>query len=176
MIPGWLSDLLGFRAAVDASNVEYPSRRLLRFLGASVFDNETLGTTDVTVGAPSIYWVSVEAPHVAADRFAPVLQGVPPLSTEAPSQWVVVRPFIATYFSFMCGFTPLATDTLVATIRKNGVDSAMVLSIPAGSPQGTIVADTAHSVSFARGDKVSLKLRQSGTAVQAAWHGLFQLG
>jgi hypothetical protein len=51
LIPGWLADLLGVRAAVDAANVEYPQRRLWRFIGGvTIADNPALGTTDISAG------------------------------------------------------------------------------------------------------------------------------
>jgi hypothetical protein len=76
----------------------------------------------------------------------------------------------------MCGFDPLTTNTVTVTLRKNGADTAMTLTIPAGSVRGAIVADAAHTASFAVGDKISVKLRQSGAAVQSSWFGLFQVG
>ena len=45
----WLADLLGYQKVLDSGNVEYPQRQKLRFLGATIADNPTLGTTDVTL-------------------------------------------------------------------------------------------------------------------------------
>jgi len=51
LVPGWLADLLGVRAAVDGANVEYPQRRLWRFIGGvTIADNPILGTTDISAG------------------------------------------------------------------------------------------------------------------------------
>src|SRR5687767_14943240 len=49
----WLEDLLGYKAIIDTStgsDVEKPQREKLRFIGAVVADNNSLGTTDVTIG------------------------------------------------------------------------------------------------------------------------------
>jgi hypothetical protein len=42
------------------------------------------------------------------------------------------------------------------TIRKNGVDTSITLTIPAGSSIGTY-SDTTNSVSFSAGDLISVK-------------------
>lgn len=176
-ISGWLFDLLGIRAITDSLGTVFPQRQTLRFLGATVADNSVLGSTDVTIAAVSYHWIAGEAPHAAADRYVPVSNDITAMATtEAVGQYIVTRAFTASYFAFMCGFAALATDTVTATVRKNGVDTALTFVIPAGSAQGVIVADSAHSVTFARGDKVSIKLRQSGAATQAAWNGIFQIG
>lgn len=47
--------------------------------------------------------------------------------------------------------------TLVATVRKNGVDTTVTVTVAAGAAAGT-VTDLTHSVAFAAGDLLSLKL------------------
>lgn len=53
----WLEDLLGYKAVIDTStgvDVEKPQRAKMRFLGCTVADNPSLGTTDVTPGLATI--------------------------------------------------------------------------------------------------------------------------
>jgi hypothetical protein len=61
--------------------------------------------------------------------------------------------------------TQSATGSLVFTLRKNGVDTAIVLTIAAGSVAGTYSAT--GSVAFAQGDLISLKVRNNATATSA---------
>jgi hypothetical protein len=53
----------------------------------------------------------------------------------------------------------LGTDSLTFTLRKNGVDTALVAVLAAGATQ--VIA--AGSVSVVAGDRISIKLVQSGT-------------
>ena len=61
-----------------------------------------------------------------------------------------------------------AGGSLVATLRKNQVDTALTVTVNAGAGTYTTVADTTHSVSFAAGDRICLKMvNNAGTAVSA---------
>ncbi len=171
---GWLFDLLGIRAITDSLASVLPQRQTLRFIGALVADNITLGSTDVTISR-RYQWGLVAAPAVNAVRYPSILTNLAN-ATEPSSQFVVEQPFTANYLSFMCGANALATDTVVVTLRKNAADTALTFTIPAGTAVGTIISDSAHSVDFARGDKISLKVLQSGTTAQASWAGIFQVG
>jgi hypothetical protein len=174
---GWLFDVLGVKDIFDALNNAYPRRQQMRFLGnASLADNPTLGATDITIGSGQMYrWSAVSAPAAAGARFPVVIDGSAPSSTEAAGQLVVTAPLTAGYFSFVCGNTALSVDSVVCTVRKNGVDTALTFTIPASTAPGTVISDSAHTVTFARGDKVSVKMVQSGINPQTNWFGLFQL-
>jgi len=175
LVPGWLADLLGFRAVLDTDGAEYPQRRLLRAVGATVEDNQVLGSTDIVLFPATLRWAAVSAPATTSVRYVAVIdQG--PTANEVASQFVVSQDCSARYFSFICGGSALASNSVTATVRKNGADTSMVIIIPAGTAPGTVVADASHTVSFARGDRVSIKLVQSGTTTQSVWFGLFQLG
>jgi hypothetical protein len=69
-------------------------------------------------------------------------------------------PYDVTFKNFFCffgvGAGQSATGSLVLTIRKNGVDTAITLTIPAGSSIGTF-SDTTNSESFVAGDLISVK-------------------
>ena len=69
-------------------------------------------------------------------------------------------PYAVTFKNFFCffgvGASQPASGSLVLTIRKNGVDTAITITIPAGTSSGTF-SDTTNSVSFAAGDLISVK-------------------
>ncbi len=170
-----LDALLG-QVAVAGQPIEL--RGTLNFdRGFTVVDDPDMNTIRVSaLGAGGLQWVAPSAPAIAADRFPAVSDATAPSATESLGQYVAVSDFTATFFSFMCGGSALASDTVLATLRKNGVDTAIQFTIPAGTTPGTVISDALHSVSFARGDKISVRLHQSSTTAQASWAGLFQIG
>jgi len=62
--------------------------------------------------------------------------------------------------------TQSATGSLVITVRKNGVDTALVITIPAGSVANTF-SNTTNSISFSAGDFSSVKVQNNATATSA---------
>jgi hypothetical protein len=78
----------------------------------------------------------------------------------AENQRQIPVPYAVTFKNFFCffgvGASQPATGSLVLTIRKNGVDTAITITIPAGSSIGTY-SDTTNSESFAAGDLISVK-------------------
>ena len=81
-------------------------------------------------------------------------------SVAAENQRQIPVPYNVTFKNFFCffgvGAGQPATGSLVLTIRKNGVDTSITLTIPAGSSIGTY-SDTTNSVSFSAGDLISVK-------------------
>ena len=78
----------------------------------------------------------------------------------AENQRQIIVPYAVTFKNFFCffgvGASQPATGSLVLTIRKNGVDTAITITIPAGTSSGTF-SDTTNSESFAAGDLISVK-------------------
>jgi hypothetical protein len=69
--------------------------------------------------------------------------------------------------------TQPATGSQVFTVRKNGVDTALAITISAGSvPTTTPYSNTANSVTFAAGDKLSIRRVNNATATGGAVNGL----
>ncbi len=69
--------------------------------------------------------------------------------------------------------TQPATGSQVFTVRKNGVDTALSITISAGSvPTTTPYSNTANSVTFAAGDKLSIRRVNNATATGGAVNGL----
>ena len=59
--------------------------------------------------------------------------------------------------------TQSATGSYVVTLRKNGADTAVTLTVAAGAAAGTFT-DTSNSVSFAKGDRADLALQNNATS------------
>ncbi len=62
------------------------------------------------------------------------------------------------------------TGSLVFTVRKNAVDTAVVVTIAAGSAANTEANSGALSVSLSAGDDLSIKVVNNATATSAAVH------
>ena len=94
--------------------------------------------------------------------------GVPSfLTTEALRLFII--PQASTFSRLYVKITSnqVAGGSLVFTIRKNSVDTAIVATIAAGSAGGTEVSNTANSVSFAAGDDLSIKIQNNAGATSA---------
>jgi hypothetical protein len=88
----------------------------------------------------------------------------------------VIMPFACTLsdmYTMHYNTTQPATGSQVLTVRKNGVDTALAITISAGSvPTTTPYSNTANSVTFAAGDKLSIRRVNNATAVGGAVNGL----
>ena len=86
----------------------------------------------------------------------------------AENQRQIPVPYAVTFKNFFCffgvGASQPASGSLVLTIRKNGVDTAITITIPAGSSIGTY-SDTTNSESFAAGDLISVKAVNNAISV-----------
>jgi len=69
-------------------------------------------------------------------------------------------------FYFYISSTQSATGSLVITLRKNQVDTALAITIAAGSVAGTY-SNTTNSVAFSAGDLTSIKIQNNATATSA---------
>jgi microcystin-dependent protein len=85
-------------------------------------------------------------------------------ATEADHQVAVTRTGTAKNLTIVTRAAQSGTGSLVATVRKNGVDTAVTLTISAGAAAGTF-SDTTHTVSFTQLDLLSVKLVNNATAV-----------
>lgn len=69
--------------------------------------------------------------------------------------------------------TQPASGSQVFTVRKNGVDTALAITISAGSvPTTTPYSNTSNSVTFAAGDKLSIRRVNNATTTGGAVNGL----
>ena len=64
-----------------------------------------------------------------------------------------------------------ASGSLVLTVRKNGVGTALTVTLSAGDAGGVWKADSTNSVSFAAGDYFSIHVKNNATASSSAIRG-----
>ncbi len=110
-------------------------------------------------------WACVAAPAIASARYM-VCTGGAVSATEAQGQWLVGADCTLTYLRVRAN-AALATNSVTVMVRKNGVNTALTVTLAGAGTSGAI---TGQSVAFAAGDRVSLSLTQSSTEAQAAWN------
>jgi|SRR5215213_1712203 len=92
-------------------------------------------------------------------------------TTEALRQ--AVAPYAQTIrnFRLATGSAQPASGSLVVTLRKNGVDTAVTFTIAAGAAAGTY-GDLTHSASFAASDLISWSIVNNATGTSATIRGI----
>jgi hypothetical protein len=88
-------------------------------------------------------------------------------STEANRQNLVPTSGILKNFHLATNTTMPGTGSLTLTIRKNGVDTPIVIVIAASTPAG-LFSDTTNSVGVAAGDLISIKAVNSASGSSSA--------
>ena len=88
------------------------------------------------------------------------------LANENARQLIMPQDCTLSRLYFRTLTTQSATGSLVITVRKNAVDTAIVITIPAGSTLNTF-SNTTNSVSFSAGDLASVKMQNNATATSA---------
>lgn len=85
--------------------------------------------------------------------------------TESPAQIAAEYAMVFTRMVIRTTTTQNVGGSLVFTLRKNGVDTALVVTIAAGATANVFAAN--GSVSFAQGDLISIKARNNAAATSA---------
>jgi len=88
-------------------------------------------------------------------------------ATENNRQSLISRNCLISNLVVVTGSSQPASGSLTLTVRKNGVDTTLTITIPANQAAGTFT-DTTHTVSFAAGDLISLKGVNAATGNSAA--------
>lgn len=65
-------------------------------------------------------------------------------------------------FSFKLIQIAISGGDIVATVRKNGNDTPISITIPSGSTEGSVFSDNINSVNISQGDSVSVMLKSNG--------------
>ncbi len=86
--------------------------------------------------------------------------------TERNRQVLIARNCIVKNLYIATGSTQPATGTMVFTLRKNGVDTSLVVTIAANAVAGGY-ADNIDEVTFSAGDLLSLKSVNNATGTSA---------
>ncbi len=104
--------------------------------------------------------------NLSATQYAQFGFGNSVSNSEAARQCVI--PFACTLKNFYVRTqsSQSGTGDLVITIRQNTADTAITLTVTAGSAAGTF-SDTTHSFAVAAGDLVSIKNANAATAASA---------
>lgn len=84
-------------------------------------------------------------------------------ATENNRQTLATIPMLVSNLVITTATSQSGTGSLVYTLRKNGVDTAITVTIAAGSAAGTFT-DSTNSVLFAANDLISLKGVNSASA------------
>lgn len=87
-------------------------------------------------------------------------------ATEAARSIIIPQAAVLTVLTAVTGNSQPGSGSLVLTVRKNGVDTAVVLTIAAGAAAGTYSTTTA--VAFAENDLLSLKAVNNASGTSAA--------
>ncbi len=84
-------------------------------------------------------------------------------ATEALRQVVMPRAATLRNLRVLVAGTQPSDGTLVLTVRKNGVDTALTVTVPAGGTAGQY-ADTVNAATFAQGDVVSISVTNNASS------------
>lgn len=88
-------------------------------------------------------------------------------ATENNRQILISRTCLVSDLVITTTVTQPASGSLVFTLRKNGADTGITITLAAGQVAGTFT-DSTHSVTFNKNDLMSLKAVNNATASSAA--------
>lgn len=88
-------------------------------------------------------------------------------ATENNRQVLVARPCRVSELTLVTGTAQPASGNIVFTLRKNGVDTAITITLAANAVAATY-SDSTNSVTFAKNDLLSLKAVNNSTGNSAA--------
>jgi hypothetical protein len=114
-------------------------------------------------GKGLVFTGQISALALSSDNFAGyggIAAGAPEITRQAAIP-VACR---STAFTVTSISTQSATGSMVMTLRKNGVDTASVITIPANGPAG-VYSDMTHAVAWAPGDLFSVHNVNNATQV-----------
>lgn len=116
------------------------------------------------------------APAVAALRYVRPFRDTYDTTPIVNQALVVPKPFIPYYLGWVCFGTALA-DAITFTAYKNGVATALSLTIPGGTSGDVndLFATNGTNVRWNKGDTLGLGVTQAGATIQASWHALVTL-
>lgn len=114
--------------------------------------------------SPHYFVVSAGAAVVTASTtaFAPSGNTGNFNATENNRQFTIGRACVISELNLITGTSQPASGNIVYTLRKNGVDTTITITIAANAAAG-VFTDSTHSVSFAANDLVSLRAVNSAT-------------
>lgn len=132
----------------------------LTMTGATTVTLPTTGTLATTAGTRRQINFGTGA-TVAAGATVYMAIGIFNSATEGQANGVVPYALTAKNLYVKALAAPVGVETFVYTLRKNGSDTALTVTITGSNTTGN---DTTHTVSFAAGDLIDLKLITSASA------------
>jgi hypothetical protein len=142
--------------------------------GAATLVGSTLNIPQYTSPGSTQIWGFQLANVIASSTTTWVGIGVTAGSNETTSTFIIpVACTLSDMYTMHYSTAQPATGSQVFTVRKNGVDTALVITIAAGSaPTTTPYSLLGVSVSFAIGDKLAIRRQNFATTTGGAVNGL----
>lgn len=144
----------------------YPSLTELSYIKGLTSSVQTQITNNIhfqtaninnSVPASSTRYITIGQSTIASTEVATMIC---PIAFTARNLYVYLR------------VTQTATGNMVVTCRKNGVDTSLKVTIPAGAASGTVHSDVSNTASFAAGDLLTFSLVNNGTATSGIMSSL----
>jgi hypothetical protein len=166
------NEILG-RKSGGGSNIEGLSvsevKSLLNYTASDVGAPSGSGTSSGTNTGDNIAIIGgsqfINSGTGGSERFIhPYTAGVG--TQENVRQIVIPCSMVISKFFIQTGNSQPATGSHVLTLRKNGVDTSVQVTIPAGSASG-VFSDTANSATFAAGDLLGIRMINNASTAAA---------
>jgi len=123
-------------------------------------------TTLAGAGVHTVYLASCTAAATAATRFIPIgfnSTTFPSVATETPVRALITKPTIFRNLSIQFSGAPGLSSSAVFTVRKNGVNTSLTLTVSTSSVSPLQLQTV--SITFLAGDYLSLSLVTSGANI-----------
>lgn len=139
----------------------------------AIYPNQIVSKRILVTTAPATHNYSVLAGHASdtAIGMGTTVYGgfvgrFTPGGTETDFQIIIPRAGTLSQLSIVTAGANTNAN-LVATLRKNAADTALVVTVADGQAAG-VYTDSTHTVTVAAGDKLSLKLAETGGVANSA--------
>jgi hypothetical protein len=162
----------GSKAVQSLDTATYPSLTELSYVKGVTSAIQTQINSKISVSTQ--IWGFQLANVIAASTTTWVGVGVTAGSNETTSTFIIpVACTLSDMYTQHYSTAQPATGSQVITVRKNGVDTALAITIVAGSaPTTTPYSDLVDSVSFAVGDKLAIRRVNNAATTGGAVNGL----
>jgi len=128
----------------------------------SLWENQTPSVPSSKSILQVTYAGSLTAGQVVFGNFSNIAGNASEVSRRLPMPNACT---LSNFYLFTTTTQP-ASGSLVMTIRKNGVDTSLLITVAAGSVAGTY-SNTANSATFVAGDLMSIRFNNNATAASA---------
>ena len=95
------------------------------------------------------------------------LAGASNVNAETTREMILPQDCTLSRMYFRIGTIQPITGSLILTLRKNGADTALTITVAAGSAVGTVVSNIVNSISYNAGDVAAIKFVNNAGANSA---------